>query len=1068
MRRVRMVGVVAATLGLLAGGMGMTSEGAAPAAVPRSQPEPAPAPVADPGPLDVYTVRLDERSFGVLQAAGVDTGHLVPVAGPDGATTVEVALTDALAQDLANQGVTADLVLVEGMTSSQRATAVAADGHTVFRPYSGTGGLQAEFEQLATDNPGIAKLVTIGRTHQGRNIVALKVTRRARTTRDGRRPATLYAAAQHAREWIAPEMVRRLAHHVVDGYGRDAALTDLVDSTELWFVPVANPDGYDFTFTPGNRNWRKNLRDNNGDGRITSGDGVDLNRNFATKWGYDEEGSSALPGSETYRGPSPGSEPETRAFDGLVDRVGFEFVLNYHSPLEGLFYGTAWQASTPTPDDVVYEAIAGDDAHSAVPGYDPDLIADMALANGETTEHAHNAHGSLAFTPEMSACQTASAADPNDAFDPAGCSSLFDFPDDEALVAAEFAKNVPFALAAARSAPDPDNPVSPVGRTTPEFVVDSFDVSYGDPQTVAVTARRDQRQRRLNYRVNGGPTRRARVDEWEGGERYGGESDIYYAEFRGEVTGTRTGDSVEVWFTSGTGARTVESDHFTYTVAADTGADALIIANEDYTGVNPTYPPGTAAPRHADDYEAALDANGVSHLTWDVDARGVPHPLGVLAHFGAVVWDSGDDRLPQAPEDQFTSTFLFGPLPDAAVTERQHVLTLAVRDYLNEGGKLLQAGETSQYQGVIGRSLGGVYYGLDGAIDRPCAITRDFIADCGILPDDFAQYYLGAMERATSSRPAGFEGTGPLAGVSGTFGGEAVAGNPLNEAGAFTLTSDLLPADRFPLFAGEASSRYTGATTPNPFGPVQGDRYAAALHADASYQRLGRTVDLTGVAAAEAPTLRMKLSFSTLAGLHHVIVEAAPSGTDEWTTLRDLGGRSSPAPPSQCGVDGYLELHPFLSHYLTRVGGQCTPTGTTGAWNAFTNESNTWVDTAFDLSGYAGRAVDVKVSYVSDGNVGARSGVGVFVDDTRVTTGAGTLDADGFEEGETRLWAVEGPPPGGPPANQGDFAVTTELLPVASSVTTEDTVLLGFGLESLAAPEDRAALLGRIMDHLLS
>jgi len=191
MRRVRMVGVVAATLGLLAGGMGMTSEGAAPAAVPRSQPDPAPAPVADPGPLDVYTVRLDERSFGVLQAAGVDTGHLVPVAGPDGATTVEVALTDAQAQDLANQGVTADLVLVEGMTSSQRATAVAADGHTVFRPYSGTGGLQAEFEQLATDNPGIAKLVTIGRTHQGRNIVALKVTRRARTTRDGRRPAAL-------------------------------------------------------------------------------------------------------------------------------------------------------------------------------------------------------------------------------------------------------------------------------------------------------------------------------------------------------------------------------------------------------------------------------------------------------------------------------------------------------------------------------------------------------------------------------------------------------------------------------------------------------------------------------------------------------------------------------------------------------------------------------------------------------------------------------------------------------------------------------------------------------------
>ena len=87
------------------------------------------------------------------------------------------------------------------------------------------------------------------------------------------------------------------------------------------------------------------------------------------------------------------------------------------------------------------------------------------------------------------------------------------------------------------------------------------------------------------------------------------------------------------------------------------------------------------------------------------------------------------------------------------------------------------------------------------------------------------------------------------------------------------------------------------------------------------------------------------------------------------------------------------------------------------------------------------------------------SGVGVFVDDTRVTTGAGTLDADGFE-GATRLWTVEGPPPG-LPANQGDFAVTTELSPVSSSVTTEDTVLLGFGLESLATPDDRADVLGR-------
>ena len=73
---------------------------------------------------------------------------------------------------------------------------------------------------------------------------------------------------------------------------------------------------------------------------------------------------------------------------------------------------------------------------------------------------------------------------------------------------AEFEKNIPFALAVARSAKDPDDPVSVVGRTAPDFAVDSFAVSYGDPQPVAVTARRDLRNLAMNYSINGGRTYR--------------------------------------------------------------------------------------------------------------------------------------------------------------------------------------------------------------------------------------------------------------------------------------------------------------------------------------------------------------------------------------------------------------------------------------------------------------------------------------------------------------------------------------------------------------------------------
>ena len=301
--------------------------------------------------------------------------------------------------------------------------------------------------------------------------------------------------------------------------------------------------------------------------------------------------------------------------------------------------------------------------------------------------------------------------------------------------------------------------------------------------------------------MNGGRTQRARLREWEGGERYGNERDRYYAELRGTVTGTRPGDSIEVWFTARRAGRPVESEHFTYTAASDTGADALILASEDYTGVNPTYPAGTAGPKYAEEYGAALDANGISHATWDVDAQGVPHPLGVLSHFDAVVWETGDDRLVQDPEDALTDTFLLGPVPDIAVAERQQYLTIALRDYLNEGGKLVQAGENTQYFGLLGRSLGGIFYGLAGAPDQDCVITRDFLSDCLLLSDDFAQYYLGAQHRAPLTRPTGIDGQGILDGVSAELGGPAVAANPLNEAGAFSLTSDELPAEDYPQFA---------------------------------------------------------------------------------------------------------------------------------------------------------------------------------------------------------------------------------------------------------------------------
>jgi hypothetical protein len=1028
------------------------------------------SPAAGADRLDVYVGDVPRERLADLVALGVDRHEIelsrASGSGKDAAVRVEVIISGEEAADLRAQGIDLAPKRVDGKTVAQRATALAAQGMEVFRTYAGADGLKAEFEQMARDHRELAELQTIGRSLNGQDIVALKVTRNARKTRDGSRPAVLYLGAQHAREWITPEMIRRLAHHVLDNYGRDRDIRELVNERELWFVPVANPDGYDHTFNPGQRLWRKNLRDNNGDGQIAPGDGVDLNRNFDYKWGYDNEGSSPSPASETYRGPGPNSEPETQVLDRFVRRVGFAFFINYHSAAELLLYGTGWQVSTPTPDDVIAEALAGDDAEPAVPGYDPDISAELYTTNGDTDTYMTERYGVFGFTPEMSTCEAASDSVPDDEWEAEDCGSGFEFPDDEELVQAEFEKNIPFALSIAESADDPDDPESVVGREAENFRVDSFEVSYGEPQTVAVVAKRELDDLRLHYRIDGGRTYTARVSEWRGGERYGDENDRYYAEYRGKVHGGFRGDDVTVWFSGEKQRRgrdrTVTSDRFTYTVERNSGRDVLVIANEDYTGVNPTYPAGTNAPEYADEHVAALRAAGYSADVWDVDAQGVPHDLGVLGHYDAVLWYTGENRITQDPEDELIST-PFGQLPDIGVAERQQYLTMAVRDYLNGGGKLVHAGESVQHQGLLGISdaVGGLYYGLNGDETAECVVetVEGFFEDCLILADDFRQYWLGGYARVDVPSPESVVGIDrPIAGYEGAFGGPGAQANPLNEAGVFQPTSEVLPEDEFPQFASRAAADYLVAGTP-PFSPVEGENYAGALHADESYTRLTRTIDLTGATSAE---LAFQLSLNIEPGYDHVIVEARTAGGNNWTTLRDLEGGTVTDVPQECVGGGFLlTLHPHLRHYLGGTGTQpCTATGSSGTWNAFNQATRGWQQARFDLSAFAGTQVEVSIAYVTDPSSG---GVGAFVDDTRLTIDGATT-ADGFE-GATSSWAVTGPPAGSLP-NSTAWEIGPKLINFYAGTSTRDTLLLGFGIEQLATQAERADLLRRALRGL--
>jgi hypothetical protein len=985
----------------------------------------APADAAAPATGDtlaVYVGTLDAAQLDRLRTAGVDTEEIARNPGADARAVVETILSRPQAERLIAAGVP---LTAKRTTATMRARVAAAP--TVFRPYNAPGGIRDELAATAARFPQLTKLVTIGKSLRGVPIQAVKVTANARALPDGRRPAVLYLGAQHAREWITPEMTRRLLHHVLDGYGTDPMLTKLVDSTELWFLPVANPDGYDFTFTEGNRLWRKNLRDNNGDGQITAGDGVDPNRNFAAKWGYDNEGSSADPASETFRGTKPESEPETQALDALFHKVGFEFLINYHSAAELLLYGIGWQVSTPSPDDQIAVALAGDDAHPAVPGYDPDVSAELYTTNGDTDFHAQTRTGTIGFTPEMSTCQTASAIDPDDQWDPADCQSGFNFPDDEKLIQAEYAKNLPFALSVAQSAHDPANPVSAVGRSTPDFVPDPFDTSYGATQQVAVTAKRALRGVRLHYKINGGRERTAAVREWQGGAKYGDGLDKYYAELRGTVPAQKPKDQVTAWFTALGGHAT---EPFSYTVADRIGGDVLVLAAEDVTGISPANTDGATSARYAGLHVDALKQAGYTADVYDLDTHGrkAPHPLGVLSHYKAVVWETGDDIIPRAAGQ-----------PGGTAARSALETELAVRDYLNEGGKLLFAG---QYAGYAQAANGSYVYQPNGPGE--CTSTAD--PTCLPLTNDFQQYWLGAYSYVTNG------GTGALTGSAGAFDGFAAPAGQQGHTAAFLSTSSFLPPAKFPQFTSSVPVDWQQAGKA-PYDPYDGDWYLWSGQADSSYKRVTRTVDLT---SAQSAHLKFQTSFDTEANWDYLFVEAHVVGSDEWTTLPDAGGLTGTGTGDSCPA-GITGLHPFLAHYQ---GADCSPTGSTGTWNAATGNSGGWQQFDADLSAYAGKQVEVSISYMSDWG---SQGLGVFLDDVGVEVDGASAAQTSFES-DLGGWTAAGPPPGSGP-NSSDWSRCEQAFDSGAAAATADTVFLGFGLERLA-PADRNDLVARAMRHL--
>ena len=169
-------------------------------------------------------------------------------------------------------------------------------------------------------------------------------------------PEALYTGIHHAREPIALTQLIYFMWYLLENYSVKPEIQQLINETQLVFLPIINPDGYKFNQTnqPGGGGmWRKNRR-NNGDGSF----GVDNNRNYGYYWGIDDNGSSPQSNSDTYRGVVGFSEPENRAARHLCMQHEFKVALNAHAYGNDVIYPWGYIASLFTPDSAAFVNLA--------------------------------------------------------------------------------------------------------------------------------------------------------------------------------------------------------------------------------------------------------------------------------------------------------------------------------------------------------------------------------------------------------------------------------------------------------------------------------------------------------------------------------------------------------------------------------------------------------------------------------------------------------------------------------------------------------------------------------------
>nr|XP_044987260.1 mast cell carboxypeptidase A [Jaculus jaculus] len=212
-----------------------------------------------------------------------------------------------------------------------------APGRHSYAKYNDWGKIVAWTEKMVKKCPEMVSRIQIGSTVENNPLYILKVGKRA-----GRQKAIFMDCGIHAREWVSPAFCQWFVYQATKSYGKNKIMTKLLDQMNFYILPVFNVDGYIWSWTQ-NRMWRKNRSRN----RNSTCIGTDLNRNFDVSWSSSPNTNN--PCLETYRGPAPESEKETRAVTAFIRShlKSIRAYITFHSYSQMLLYPYGYTPRLP-------------------------------------------------------------------------------------------------------------------------------------------------------------------------------------------------------------------------------------------------------------------------------------------------------------------------------------------------------------------------------------------------------------------------------------------------------------------------------------------------------------------------------------------------------------------------------------------------------------------------------------------------------------------------------------------------------------------------------------------------